>query len=158
MSGELFKVMVKIDATHIPYKGQAQSMVELIGGHLEFSFPTIPASVAHIRSKKLNALGVTIKFRAKALPDIAPISEAGLPGYEVSGWYGIVGPAGIPVNIVNLLNKEINRILQSEETHNQLSQEGAEPRSMSPEEFSTIMANDLQKWAKVVKDSGIKSQ
>ena len=158
MSGELFKVMAKIDATHIPYKGQAQSMVELIGGHLEFSFPTIPAAVAHIRSKKLNALGVTIKFRAKALPDIAPISEAGLPGYEVSGWYGIVGPAGIPANIVNLLNKEINRILQNEETHNQLSQEGAEPRSMSPEEFGTIMSNDLQKWAKVVKDSGIKSQ
>jgi tripartite-type tricarboxylate transporter receptor subunit TctC len=156
MSGELFKVMAKVDIVHIPYKGQSLAITDLIGGQIQFLFPSIPASVGHIRSKRLVPIGVTTAQRATALPDVPTIAEGGMPGYEVSGWYGVVGPAGLPAAIVGRLNKEINGWLQNPETRKQLSGEGAEPRPASPEEFGAAMANDLQKWAKVVSAAGIK--
>lgn len=156
MSGELFKVMTKVDYVHVPYKGQALALVDLMGGHIQFLFPSIPAAVAHVRSGKLIALGVTTIKRATALPEIPTIAEAGIAGYEVSGWYGVIGPAGLPPAVVARLNKEINAYLQGAETSKQLSNEGAEPRTGSPEEFGAAMASDLQKWAKVVAVSGIK--
>lgn len=158
MSGELFKVLAKLDYTHVPYKGQSLALIDLMGGHLQFLFPSIPSSVAHIRSGKLIPLGVTTMQRASALPNLPTIAEGGLPGYEVSGWYGVIGPAGIPKNIVARLNKEINAIMQVPETAKQLSNEGADPRSGTPEEFGAAMARDLQKWAKVVAATGIKVQ
>lgn len=158
MSGELFKVLTKIEYTHVPYRGQSFVMIDLIGGHLQLAFPSIPASVGHIRSGRLIALGVTTQQRATALPDVPTINEAGVPGYEVSGWYGVIGPAGMPQSVVARLNKEINAYLQAPETRKQLSNEGAEPRTGTPEEFGAAMANDLQKWAKVVAAAGIKVQ
>jgi tripartite-type tricarboxylate transporter receptor subunit TctC len=112
MSGELFKVMAKVDYVHVPYKGQSLAVADLIGGQIQFLFPSIPASVGHIRSKRLVPIGVTTSQRASALPDVPTIAEGGMPGYEVSGWYGIVGPAGLPPAIVGRLNKEINGWLQ----------------------------------------------
>ncbi len=156
MSGELFKVLAKVDYVHVPYKGQSLALVDLMGGHIQFLFPSIPASVAHVRSGKLVALGVTTLQRAGALPDVPTINEAGVAGYEVSGWYGVIGPAGLPQSVVARLNKEINAILQTPETRKQLSSEGADPRTGTPEEFGAAMANDLQKWAKVVAAAGIK--
>ncbi len=156
MSGELFKVLAKVDYVHVPYKGQSLALVDLMGGHIQFLFPSIPSSVAHIRSGKLVALGVTTLQRAGALPDVPTINEAGVAGYEVSGWYGVIGPAGLPQSVVARLNKEINAILQAPETRKQLSSEGADPRTGTPEEFGAAMANDLQKWAKVVAVAGIK--
>ena len=156
MSGELFKVLAKVDYVHVPYKGQSLALVDLMGGHIQFLFPSIPSSVAHIRSGKLVALGVTTLQRAGALPDVPTINEAGVAGYEVSGWYGVIGPAGLPPSVVARLNKEINAILQAPETRKQLSNEGADPRTGTPEEFGAAMANDLQKWAKVVAAAGIK--
>ncbi len=155
MSGELFKVMAKVDYVHVPYKGQAIALVDLMGGHIQFLFPSIPAAVAHVRSGKLVALGVTTAQRASALPDIPTIHEAGIAGYEVSGWYGVIGPAGIPQPVVARLNKEINDYLHGP-ARKQLSNEGAEPRTGTPEEFGAAMATDLQKWAKVVAAAGIK--
>ena len=156
MSGELFAVMAKVNYVHVPYRGQALALVDLMGGQIQFLFPSIPASVQHVRSGKLVALGVTTAMRATALPEIATIAEAGLPGYEVSGWYGVVGPAGMPPAVVARLNKEINAIIQVPETKKQMANEGAEPRSGTPEEFAATMAADLQKWAKVVAAAGIK--
>ena len=156
MSGELFKVMAKVDYVHVPYKGQSLALVDLMGGHIQFLFPSIPAAVAHVRSGKLVPLGVTTARRASALPDVPTIAEAGMPGYEVSGWYGVIGPAGIPQPVVARLNKEINAMLQATDTRKQMSNEGAEPRTGTPEEFGAAMANDLQKWAKVVAAAGIK--
>jgi tripartite-type tricarboxylate transporter receptor subunit TctC len=156
MSGELFKVMAKVDYVHVPYKGQALALVDLMGGHIQFLFPSIPAAVAHVRSGRLVPLGVTTAQRASALPDVPTIAEAGMPGYEVSGWYGVIGPAGLPPAVVARLNKEINGFLQASETRKQLSSEGAEPRTGTPEEFAATMASDLQKWAKVVAAAGIK--
>lgn len=156
MSGELFKVMAKVDYVHVPYKGQSLALVDLMGGHIQFLFPSIPSAVAHIRSGKLIPLGVTTKQRAGALPDVPTIDEAGIKGYEVSGWYGVIGPAGIPQPIVGRLNKAINDYLQAPDSRKQLSNEGADPRTGTPEEFGAAMAADLQKWAKVVAAAGIK--
>jgi len=158
MSGELFKVLTGVEHTHVPYKGQGLAMIDLIGGHLQLAFPSIPASVAYIKSGRLIALGVTTAQRASALPDVPTIQEAGVPGYEVSGWYGIIGPAGMPKPLLARVNKEINTILQVPQTRDQLSREGAEPRTASPDEFAAAMSADLQKWAKVVAAAGLKPQ
>lgn len=156
MSGELLKVMAKVDYVHVPYKGQSLALVDLIGGQIQFLFPSIPSSVGHIRSKRLVPIGVTTAQRATALPEVPTIAEGGMPGYEVSGWYGIIGPAGLPPAVVGRLNKEINAWLNIAETRKQLSDQGAEPRTGTPEEFGSAMATDLQKWAKVVAAAGIK--
>ena len=158
MSAELLKILTGIQYTHIPYKGQGLAMIDLVGGHLHLAFPSIPASVAYIRSGRLIALGVTTAQRASALPDVPTIQEGGVPGYEVSGWYGVIGPAAMPKPLVARINREINTILQVPETREQLSMQGAEPRTGTPEEFAAAMGNDLKKWAKVVAAAGIKRQ
>jgi tripartite-type tricarboxylate transporter receptor subunit TctC len=158
MSAELLKVLAHIDYTHVPYKGQSLVMTDLVGGQLHFAFPSIPASVAFIRSGRLRALGVTTAQRATALPDVPTIQEGGVPGYEVSGWYGVIGPAGMPQALVVRINREINAILKVPEMHEQLSMQGADPRTLTPEQFGATMASDLKKWAKVVAAAGIKPQ
>jgi tripartite-type tricarboxylate transporter receptor subunit TctC len=158
MAGELFKVLAGIEWTHVPYRGQALAVIDMISGQIQLGFPSIPASVAHIKSGRLIALGVTTPQRASALPDVPAISEAGLPGYEVSGWYGVIGPAGIPAPLVVRINQEINNILTAPDMRERLLKEGAEPRTGTPEEFAAAMASDLRKWAKVVKSAGIHPQ
>ena len=158
MSGELFAVMAKVNYVHVPYKGQSIALVDLMGGHIQFLFPSIPSSVQHVRSGKLAALGVTTAQRATALPDIPTIAESAVPGYEVSGWYGVVGPSGMPPAVIARLNKEINANLLIPETRKQMANEGAEPRTATPEDFGATMARDLQKWARVVKAAGLKVQ
>jgi tripartite-type tricarboxylate transporter receptor subunit TctC len=158
MSAELLKSLTRIDYTHVPYKGQSLVMTDLIGGQLHFAVPSIPASVAFIRSGRINALGVTTAQRATALPDVPTIQEAGVPGYEVAGWYGVIGPAGMPQVLVTRINREINAILNVPETREQLSSQGADPRTMTPEQFAAAMASDLKKWQKVVAAAGIKPQ
>ena len=158
MAAELLKVLARIDYVHVPYKGQAPVMTDLVGGQLHFAFPSIPASVGFIRSGRLVALGVTTAQRASALPNIPTIQEAGVPGYEVGGWYGVIGPGGMPQVVVARLNREINAILKVPEMSEQLSSQGADPRTATPEEFGAAMARDVKKWAKVVAAAGIKPQ
>ncbi len=158
MSAELLKALARIEYTHVPYKGQSLAMTDLVGGQIHFAFPSIPASVGFIRSGRLVALGVTTAQRATALPEVPTIQEAGVPGYEVAGWYGVIGPAGMPQAVVARLNREINAILTVPETREQLSAQGADPRTSTPEEFAAAMARDLKKWQKVVAAAGIKPQ
>jgi len=158
MSAELLKILTGIEYTHIPYKGQSLAVIDLIGGHLQHAFPSIPASVAFIRSGRLIALSVTTRQRASALPDIPTMEEGGVAGYEVSGWYGVIGPAGMPKPLVARINREINAVLQTPELSKSLAGQGADPLTRTPEEFAAAMANDLEKWAKVVKRAGIKIQ
>jgi tripartite-type tricarboxylate transporter receptor subunit TctC len=158
MSAELLKVLARLDYVHVPYKGQSLALNALLGGQIDFAFPSIPASVGYIRGGRLVALGVTTSQRASALPDVPTIREAGVPGYEVAGWYGVVGPAGMPQAVVTRLNREINAILTVPEMRDQLSRQGADPRTGTPEEFAATMANDVKKWAKVVAAAGIKPQ
>jgi tripartite-type tricarboxylate transporter receptor subunit TctC len=156
LSGELFKLSTGVQFVHVPYKGQGQVMTDMLGGHIKVAFPSIPASIQHIKSGKMIALGVTTRQRSSALPELPTIEEAGVPGYDVSGWYGILAPAGVPKAIVARLNAELTRILEEPAVRDMLAREGAEPRSSTPDEFAKIIAADIIKWAKVVKAAGIK--
>ena len=156
LSGELFQMHAKVKLTHVPYKGQGLAMIDLLGGHVKVAFPSIPASIQHIRTGKMVALGVTPKQRSSALPDVPTLDQAGLPGYEVNGWYGVLGPARMPKAVVAKLNSEIVRMLQDPAMHKMLSQEGADPLTSTPEEFARTIAVDITKWAKVVKVAGVK--
>ena len=158
MSAELLKVLTRVEYIHVPYKGQSLAMTDLVGGHLHFAFPSIPASVGFIRSGRLVPLGVTTAQRATALPDVPTIAEAGVPGYEVAGWYGVIGPAGMPQALVARINREVNAVLNVSEMREQLSKQGADPRTGTPEDFGAAMANDMKKWQKVVAAAGIKPQ
>ncbi len=158
LCGEVFKMMTKVSFVHVPYKGSGQSVIDLIGGHLQLSFPSIPASMPHIRSGKLRPLGVTILRRSSSLPDVPTIDESGVKGYEVSGWYGILGPANMPRDVVQLLNNEIIRALRSADVRDSLLGQGAEPVGSKPEEFTGIIAADLVKWSQVVKTVGLQPE
>jgi tripartite-type tricarboxylate transporter receptor subunit TctC len=142
MSGELFRIMAGIDWTHVPYRGQSLAVIDMISGQIQLGFPSIPASVAHIKSRRLAPLGVTTTQRATALPDVPTISEAGLPGYEVSGWYGVIGPAGMPRALITPINEEINKILKVPELRD-LNAGRRRPRAGTPKEFAAAMASDL---------------
>jgi tripartite-type tricarboxylate transporter receptor subunit TctC len=155
LSTELFQMMAQLKLVHVPYKGQSLAMVDLISGQLQFGFPSVPAAIQHIRSGKMIALGVASRERSSALPDVPALDQA-VPGYEVSGWYGILAPAKTPGAVVARLNAELNRILQEPATREILSREGADPLPRTPGEFTKTIAADVVKWAKVVKAAGIK--
>lgn len=156
LSGELFQLSAQVKFTHVPYKGQGQAMIDLLGGHLKMAFPSIPASIQHIKSGKMIALGVTPRQRSSALPEVPTLDQAGIPGYEVSGWYGVLGPARLPNSILARLNGELILMLKDPVMREMLSREGADPLSSSPEEFARTIAADIVKWAKVVKAVGVK--
>ncbi len=156
MAAELFRLQTGIQYVHVPYKGSALAVIDVLGGHIHLSFPTVAASVSHIRAGKLIALGVTTAQRAAALPDVPSIHEAGVEGYEVAGWYGVIGPAGIPRPLVARINQEINAVLDVPEFRAALSKQGFDARPGTADEFAGAMAFDLKKWAKVVAAAGIK--
>jgi tripartite-type tricarboxylate transporter receptor subunit TctC len=156
LATELFQMMAKLDLVHVPYKGQGLAMVDLIAGQLQLGFPSVPASIQHIKSGKMIALAIASKARSSALPDVPPLDEAGVPGYVVDGWYGVLAPAKTPKAIVARLNGELNRMLHDPATREILSRVGADPMPGTPDEFSKTIANDIVKWAKVVKAAGLK--
>lgn len=156
LAGELFQMHTQVKLTHVPYKGQGQAMIDLLGGHLKLAFPSIPASIAHIKAGRMIALGVTPLQRSSALPDVPTLDQAGVTGFEVSGWYGVLGPARMPKPILARLNGEFRTLLNDPVMREMLSREGADPLSSSPEEFAKVIATDIVKWAKVVKAVGVK--
>jgi tripartite-type tricarboxylate transporter receptor subunit TctC len=158
LCGELLAIVARVDLTHVPYKGQGQAVIDLLGGHLKLAFPSIPSSIQHIRSGKLIALGVASGKRSSSLPDVPTIHEAGLKGYEVAGWYGVIGPPRMPKPLLAKLNGEINRILAAPEMRQALSQQGADLLGSTPEEFAATIATDIVKWKKVVAAAGIKPE
>jgi tripartite-type tricarboxylate transporter receptor subunit TctC len=158
LCGELLAIVARVDLTHVPYKGQGQAVIDLLGGHLKLAFPSIPSSIQHIRSGKLIALGIASGKRSSSLPDVPTIHEAGLTGYEVAGWYGVIGPPRMPKPLLAKLNGEINRILAAPEMRQALSQQGADLLGSTPEEFAATIAADIAKWKKVVAAAGIKPE
>jgi len=155
LAGELYKQMAGIRAEHIPYKGSGPALMDLVGGRYDYNFAGLQAAQTQVRAGKLRALAVTTPQRVPALPDLPAVAEA-LPGYEVVGWYGVIGPAGMPVPLVARLHDELVRVLAQPDVRERIVNDGSEPVGNTPREFRDFMAADLAKWAKVVRDSGAK--
>ena len=158
LSGELFQLMTGTRWTHVPYKGGAPALVDLIGGQISVSFGNIPTVIQQVRAGKLRAIATTGAKRAQAVPDIPTIAESGLPGYQVSNWFGISARAGTAPEIITRLHGEIARVLKLPEIKTAFNNAGAEPGDMTPAQFATFFQDESTKWAKVVKAAGIKGE
>ncbi|HEX2650438.1 MAG TPA: tripartite tricarboxylate transporter substrate binding protein [Burkholderiales bacterium] len=156
MAGELFKQLTGVKAEHIPYKGSGPAIADLVGGVYAYNFAGMQAAQTLVRAGKLRAIAVTNPKRVPALPDVPAMAEA-LPGFEVVGWYGILGPANLPRPIVARLHEELVKILNQPDVHERIVADGSAPAGTSPEEFTKFLHADLAKWAKVVKESGAKA-
>jgi tripartite-type tricarboxylate transporter receptor subunit TctC len=156
MAGELFKFMAKVDMTHVAYRSSAPVITDLLGGQVQVYFMPISAGIEYVKAGKLRALGVTTATRAQALPDIPVIGDF-VPGYEVSAWYGVAAPKNTPAAIVETLNKEINAGLADPKLKARLADLGSSPFVSSPAAFGKFLADETEKWAKVVKSAGIKA-
>jgi len=155
---ELFKSMAGVDILHVPFRGAAPAMIDVMGGRTHMAFGSIPSTITHLRSGKLRALGVGAAQRYELLPDVPTVSESGLPGYEAANWIGVVAPAGTPAAIVDKLHQEISAMQDSPEVLKQLANEGAAVMRMSSAEFGKFIASETAKWGRVVKEAGIKPQ
>ena len=153
---ELVKTMAKIDMIHVPYKGMAPGMTDLLGGQVQLAFPTISAGITHARAGRLRALAVTTAKRSPAAPEVPTIAESGLPGYDASNWYGIVVQAKTPAAIVKKLHAEITRAVAAPDVRERMLSQGMDPTTTSPEQFAAYMRSEIAKWAKVVKAAGVK--
>ena len=155
LAGELYNLLAGIKAQHIPYKGAGPALIDLVGGQYHYSFAGMAGSMTMVRAGKLRALAVTAPKRLAALPDFPAMSEA-LPGFEIVGWYGVLGPARLPKPIVTRLHDEIVKILRQPDIAQRIGEDGAQTVGNTPEEFRQFMLADLAKWAKLVKESGAK--
>lgn len=157
LAGELFKSLAKVDMTHIPYKGNAPAITDLIGGQTQVMFATMPTVLPYVKTDKLKALAVIGSSRASSLPEVPTVAET-VPGFDVSNWIGIFAPAGTPKPIINKLNAEIIKIMQQPAVQKRLETEGAKFKPMTPEAFGAFQKNEALKWAKTIKDAGIKPE
>jgi tripartite-type tricarboxylate transporter receptor subunit TctC len=157
LAGELFKTMTGVDMVHVPYKGGAPAMVDLLAGQISMTFGDIPTALPHIRSGRLRSIAVTAARRSPLLPDVPTIAEQGLPGFDVSAWFGVFTTAGTPRPVVSQLNAEIARILRLPDVREKLLAVGMEPVTNSPDEFAAFVQSEIAKWARVVKASGAKA-
>jgi tripartite-type tricarboxylate transporter receptor subunit TctC len=157
MAGELFKMMAGVDLVHIPYRGQGPALTDLLGGDVQVLFATAPGTTDYIRTGKLRALAVTSAMRAAVLPELGTVADV-VPGYEASQWYGISAPKNTPAEIVDRLNKEINAAIADPRMHERFAAIGGEPLPGSPAAFGALIAEETEKWGKVVRAAGIKPE
>jgi tripartite-type tricarboxylate transporter receptor subunit TctC len=155
LAGELYKLMTGVKAEHIPYKGSGPAMMDLVAGQYHYNFAGMQGAQILVRSGKLRALAITAPRRLAALPDLPAVAEM-LPGFEVVGWYGVIGPASLPNPIVARLHEEFVKVLSQPEVRERIVADGAEPIGSTPEDFRQFMLADLAKWAQLVKQSGAK--
>ena len=158
LTGALFKLQSGADIVHVPFKGAAPAMMDVVAGNTEIAIGTIILMLPQIKAGRLKALGVGSTKRLAFLPDVPTIAEAGVPGYEANNWWGIVVPTGTPAAIIGRLHKELTVVLASAETKKRFESEGSEAAKMAPEEFGRFIAAETAKWAKVVKEAGIKAE
>ena len=155
LSGELFKAMTGVNIVHVPYRGTAPALTDLLAGQVQVLFDNLPGSIGHIRNGKVRALGVTAPQRVPALPDVPTIAET-VPGYEASVWYGMAAPKGTPPEVIDKLNLAVNTILADAKVQARLGELGGESMPMTPDGFGKLVADETEKWAKVVKFAGAK--
>jgi tripartite-type tricarboxylate transporter receptor subunit TctC len=155
LAGELYKLMAGVKAEHIPYKGAGPAMADLIAGQYHFNFSGLQGSQVQVRAGRLRAIAVTTPKRLPSNPELPTVAEA-LPGFEVVGWYGVIGPANMPPPLVKRLHEELVKALNLPDVRARIEGDGSQPVGSSPEEFRRFMHADLDKWAKLVKESGAK--
>jgi len=158
LAAELFKQQAAIDIVHVPFKGGGPAMMDVIAGNTQIAVGSLAQMIPQIKAGKLKALGVGSKTRVPALPDVPTISEAGLPSFEVTNWWGVAAPAGTPRPVIERLHKELAAVVASSETRKRFEAEGADPLQMSPEEFGRFITQETAKWARVVKEAGIRAE
>jgi tripartite-type tricarboxylate transporter receptor subunit TctC len=156
LSGELFKLQAKVDMLHVPYKGSGQSIVDLIAGHVQLNFDAVPVVIGHARQGRLRALAVTSEKRSALLPDIPTVSEAGVPGFDMGTWWGLVAPAAVNKDVVAKLYAESIKVLKLPDVRDRLANVGAEPGGNTPEQFGAFIRSESVKYARIVKDANIK--
>jgi len=158
VAGELLKTKTGIDMLHVPYKGATPAMIDVIGGHVDLMFMTLPPTLPHIKAGKLRALGVASRARVKGLPDVPTIGESGLPGFSVDSRYGILAPANLPKDLVAKLNSMLVQVLRTQEIGDQFARVGLEPITSTPQEFASYLRSEITKWAEVVRAARIKPE
>jgi tripartite-type tricarboxylate transporter receptor subunit TctC len=158
MAGELLKVMTGIDIVHVPYKGNAPAITDLLGGHVEMAFAGVPALVPHINSERVRAIAIGSLKRFPALPKVPTFDESGVKGYEATTWFGLLAPARTPKEIITRLNAEVDKALKSPDIRERFLNDGLEPMGGSPEAFGKFMRSEIAKYAKVIKAAGIPKQ
>ena len=157
LAGELFRAASKAEMTHVPYKGSAPALTDLIGGQVQVMFANMPGTLQHVKAGRLKVLAVTGAKRSELVPDVPTIAESGLEGYDAPNWYGVFAPAGTPAAIVNRLNAEINKAMATPEFLDHMKLEGAEAIGGSPAQFRTFYRGEIERWAPVVKSAGVKA-
>ncbi|WP_287879809.1 tripartite tricarboxylate transporter substrate binding protein [Acidovorax sp.] len=154
LSGELFKSLAKVDLTHIPYKGSAPAVTDLLGNQIAIMFDNMPSVIPHVRSGKLRAIAITTSKRSAELPDVPTIAEAGVPGYEAMSWFGMFAPAATPKPVLDKLTGALAKVLANPEVKKKIADQGGEPVNETPAQFATFIKSESAKWGKVVKESG----
>jgi tripartite-type tricarboxylate transporter receptor subunit TctC len=154
LSGELFKMMTKVDMVHVPYKGSAPAMNDLLGNQIAIMFDNMPSAIQHVRGGKLRPLAVTTAKRSPELPDVPTIAEAGVPGYEATSWFGLLAPAGTPAPVIDKLDAALMKVYKNPELLKKIADQGAEPVVETPAKFAAFIKAETAKWGKVVKESG----
>jgi tripartite-type tricarboxylate transporter receptor subunit TctC len=158
LSAELFQHMTGTRWVHIPYKGGGPAVIELMAGQTQIMFANMPTAIQYVRDGRLRALAVTGARRAPAAPTLPTVAESGVPGYEVTAWYGVSAPAKTPRAIVDRLHTEIVRAVKSPDLRERLTTQGADPIHLTPEQYTVFIQNEIAKWAKVIKAAGIKGE
>jgi len=158
LAGELFQSLAKIRLVHIPYKGSAPALTDLIAGQINMYFSNILSAVPYVKGGRLRGLGVTSAKRSVVAPDIPAIAEAGLPGYEDYNWYGVLVPKGTPKAIVDKLHTDIVQVVRSREVEDRLTKDGAEVIANTPAEFAKFIREEIQKYAQIIKQSGLRTE
>jgi tripartite-type tricarboxylate transporter receptor subunit TctC len=158
LSAELFKSMAKVDMLHVPYKGTGQAVTDLLAGQIDLLFAPSQSVIQHVKAGKLKALATTGSRRAETLPDLPTVAESGVPGYEAVGWFGLLAPAATPKSVVDRISVDANRVLDDSEIKKRMQALGADPSGNTPDEFARFIRDDQAKWAKLMREAGIKPE
>jgi len=157
LAAEMFNLMAGVKLVQVPYKGAAPALADLIAGQIEMTFDNIPAAIGHIRSGKLKAVAVTSAQRSTSLPDVPTIAESGIPGYDISAWFGLAAPVATPSEVVARLHREVVKAIASPETRTRFAQIGFEPVGSSPAEFDRLIRRDLERFGRIIREAGIRA-